>query len=319
MEVEAASSAGDDRPHSKRRITRACLQCRSRKQRCLPNGATPGPRTACKRCHHYRITCSFETEQPVHPTTSRSGLAQLVVDLERRLNAHEIRIAQLEASDQQANARTLLPPTGSPISIEEGLGLVSDHLDASGPSGTDPSTFSIDAVDVGPPIATLQTLKAMPSSKLMNLRTQPPNDEAGSSLSVHNAFDPIARGIFSEEEASKALNIYFDNCHPSAPFLETRLRHDIPELQSHRSILLLAVCSVGARYWPSDVDGASIYGPHPMLDELTALLDKAISRLLLRPTAADVSLDTVRVLLLYVQWMPFNQDRRSSRHNEVRH
>lgn len=41
---------------------------------------------------------------------------------------------------------------------------------------------------------------------------------------------------------------------------------------------------------------------------LTSLLDKAVSQLLLRPTSADVTLDSIRVLLLYAQWMPYNQD-----------
>lgn len=36
------------------------------------------------------------------------------------------------------------------------------------------------------------------------------------------------------------------------------------------------------------------------------MLDKAVSKLLLRPTPSDVSLDSVLVLLLYAQWMPCN-------------
>ncbi|KAJ5724577.1 hypothetical protein N7493_006305 [Penicillium malachiteum] len=43
---------------------------------------------------------------------------------------------------------------------------------------------------------------------------------------------------------------------------------------------------------------------HPKFNELTCLLDKAVSRLLLRPTPSDVTLDSIRVLLLYAQWMP---------------
>ena len=38
------------------------------------------------------------------------------------------------------------------------------------------------------------------------------------------------------------------------------------------------------------------------------MLDKAVAQLLLRPTSADVTLDSIRVLLLYAQWMPYNQD-----------
>src|SRR6187402_2629889 len=51
----------------------------------------------------------------------------------------------------------------------------------------------------------------------------------------------------------------------------------------------------------------SIQRLHPNYFELTALLDIAISRLILRPTPSDVTLDSIRVLLLYVQWMPCSQ------------
>jgi hypothetical protein len=49
-----------------------------------------------------------------------------------------------------------------------------------------------------------------------------------------------------------------------------------------------------------------VRGMHPRFSELTAQLDHAVSRLLLRPTPSDVSLDSIRVLLLYAQWMPCN-------------
>lgn len=43
---------------------------------------------------------------------------------------------------------------------------------------------------------------------------------------------------------------------------------------------------------------------HPRYSDLVTLLDAAISRLLLRPTLADATLDTIMSLLLYLQWMP---------------
>lgn len=52
-----------------------------------------------------------------------------------------------------------------------------------------------------------------------------------------------------------------------------------------------------------------VQGLHPSFFGLTTLLDMAISRLLLRPTPADVTLDSIRVLLLYAQWMPCRPDR----------
>ncbi|KAJ5585155.1 uncharacterized protein N7459_004955 [Penicillium hispanicum] len=47
---------------------------------------------------------------------------------------------------------------------------------------------------------------------------------------------------------------------------------------------------------------------HPSFNNLTNLLDKAVSRLLLRPTPSDVTLDSIRVLLLYAQWMPCSRE-----------
>lgn len=48
-------------------------------------------------------------------------------------------------------------------------------------------------------------------------------------------------------------------------------------------------------------------GLHPRFFDIIKLLDTAVSRLLLRPTPNDVSLDSIRVLLLYAQWMPCSQ------------
>ena len=48
-------------------------------------------------------------------------------------------------------------------------------------------------------------------------------------------------------------------------------------------------------------------GLHPRFFDLAALLDLAVSHLLLRPIPSDVTLDSIRVLLLYAQWMPCSQ------------
>jgi hypothetical protein len=56
---------------------------------------------------------------------------------------------------------------------------------------------------------------------------------------------------------------------------------------------------------PSD---ASICCVHPRFNDLTNLLDKAVSRLLLRPPPSDVTLDSICVLLLYAQWMPCSDE-----------
>ena len=61
---------------------------------------------------------------------------------------------------------------------------------------------------------------------------------------------------------------------------------------------------------------------HPQYPDLIVLLDQSISRLLIRPTPLDVSLDSIRALLLYAQWMPFNHETHKqrppkSRYNDV--
>lgn len=60
-------------------------------------------------------------------------------------------------------------------------------------------------------------------------------------------------------------------------------------------------------------------GLHPSFLDLTAMLDSVISNMLLRPTPADVCLDSIRVLLLYAQWMPFRAEgtHLKSRYNDV--
>lgn len=47
---------------------------------------------------------------------------------------------------------------------------------------------------------------------------------------------------------------------------------------------------------------------HPRYPDLAEILDKAIARLLLNPDTADVSLESLQILLLYAQWMPCGQD-----------
>ncbi|KAF4633609.1 hypothetical protein G7Y89_g4508 [Cudoniella acicularis] len=56
-----------------------------------------------------------------------------------------------------------------------------------------------------------------------------------------------------------------------------------------------------------DID-LNFQGLHENYRSLVALLDVSISRLLLQPKISDVNLDHIRCLLLYIQWMPVEQD-----------
>ena len=78
------------------------------------------------------------------------------------------------------------------------------------------------------------------------------------------------------------------------------LRHTCP-------VLFLVICTIACRFWPTRSRGSRHTRTlHPRYAMLTALLDIAISRLLLNPSPADVTLDSIRALLLYAQWMPLS-------------
>ncbi|RDW62413.1 hypothetical protein BP6252_11846 [Coleophoma cylindrospora] len=172
--------------------------------------------------------------------------------------------------------------------------------------------FSMDSIDLGPPIATLRSLGAL------SKESAPPSDSHLNGLhnraSLNNnsrsmSYDPISRGILSSRDAQKAINIFFDHCHPHAPLLSEKLRQSCLDWRASSPTLFLAICSVGARFWGNDISRLdSNQGLHPRFFDLTALLDTAVSRLLLQPTPLDVTLDSIRVLLLYAQWMPCSHE-----------
>ncbi|KKY23692.1 putative c6 finger domain [Phaeomoniella chlamydospora] len=93
-----------------------------------------------------------------------------------------------------------------------------------------------------------------------------------------------------------------------APVLSEGLRGKAVELRKSSPTLFLAICYIGARFWnESGLESDSVLGLHPRFFDLAALLDLAVSHLLLRPIPSDVTLDSIRVLLLYAQWMPCSQ------------
>lgn len=49
-------------------------------------------------------------------------------------------------------------------------------------------------------------------------------------------------------------------------------------------------------------------GLHGNYRAIVALLDSSLARLLLQPILSDVTLDHIRSLLLYIQWMPVEQE-----------
>ncbi|CAK7214645.1 hypothetical protein SEUCBS140593_002251 [Sporothrix eucalyptigena] len=130
----------------------------------------------------------------------------------------------------------------------------------------------------------------------------------------------------SKQEARQAVHIFFTNCHPWAPFLDDELAQKGEELGDRNPLLFLAVVSIGAQFW---AEPASFHGNgtptqphlHPRYFELAALLDTAVSRLLLAPVPSDATIDSVCALLLYSQWMPYlregSDDTVKSRYNDL--
>ncbi|KAL1738189.1 hypothetical protein HDZ31DRAFT_6473, partial [Schizophyllum fasciatum] len=68
-------------------------------------------------------------------------------------------------------------------------------------------------------------------------------------------------------------------------------------------LLFTTICSIGARYWHCQPSSSQSW-LHPRYPQIITQLDQCIMSLLLRPTAADMCLETVQALLLYAQWMP---------------
>ncbi|OQV09778.1 Fungal Zn2-Cys6 binuclear cluster domain-containing protein [Cladophialophora immunda] len=320
-------------PTKTRRIARACLQCRARKQRCLPAEEHASLGAACKRCKRHDVPCSFQTEQQ-DPTISLQGAnadANLLSNIQARLNNHERRLAELEAQGplQQDDGLRLhaLSPNPSTISSQDGYNAGEPRNDgpmaSTDQSSRDPNQRILDmnAVDLGPPISTLRSLGAMHGNQsLRESSSNAQNSGMGIVPTQHRwPLDPILNGVLTMAEACQAINIFFNHCHPMAPVLSEGLRSQPELLRANRPMLFLALCSIGTRFWlPESAFPRGWPTLHPKCSELAVLLDKAVSRLLLRPTPRDVHLDSVVVLLLYAQWMPYSrqgyQDRNDHDH-----
>lgn len=299
-----------------RRVTRACLPCRSRKQRCIPLDQESNGDPSCRRCRNLGITCSFATEPELPPNleTSPSGLAQMIVDLERRVSKQEARIAQLEGESirrlgDSSDAAECTPtgiaashsdhPEGTHIaSLPEGFNEISVPLSR--------SPFNMDNVGLGPPIATLQSLQALTTAPDQYHASHTPPANAIRPPGVE--YDPVSQGILTMREAQQAVDTFFKHCWPMAPFLSTS--YSFLELRTKRTKLFLALCAIGSRFEnPRNVHSHANVTRHPRLTGITTLLDKLVSQLITQPSAHDLSLDSVAILLLIIQWMPLNTRR----------
>ncbi|KAJ7574410.1 hypothetical protein C8J56DRAFT_802909 [Mycena floridula] len=288
--MHEATSAADNKT---RRSARACQACRSRKQRCLYGESLSAP---CERCRAAGKPCSFETENTMvngissprhHPYASGSS-QRMVEQLQVELADHRYRLDALEATILHGTPSRSRSDIGRQVAESSLLHSPSTSLDL---PKAPKRHFSMDHISLEAPIATLRTLgRSIPGdeSESSPLPRSPSYD--GHSQGRRSS-DPITSGLVALEDAQRLL--------------------DIP-------VLLTAICSIGARYWPNELHKSSSRTLHPRYHELISLLDQCIMSLLLRPSSSDMNLEAVQAILLYVQWMPLEPNPKGGRNSQPR-
>ncbi|KEQ99280.1 hypothetical protein AUEXF2481DRAFT_36596 [Aureobasidium subglaciale EXF-2481] len=305
-------SQAHEPPEKSRRTNRACLNCRSRKQKCPAPSAGFGQQAPCSRCQQLSLRCSFEIETARDITTnaSPSKVVEYILDLQRRLDSHEQRLITLEGGDTSSQ---VLRPDVTPISYDETYQLES----AAQPSSSaivqvamHEHRFDMDHVSLESPFATLRSMRAGVDAPTYENRSH--RTEHRALLTQRQTDDVIARGVLTLPEAEKAVEVYFSCSHLHAPFISEAFRNDPSSMRFAIPAVFLGICSIGARFWGQDLtqQAQPVWVAHPQIQEIVALFDDCISRLLLRPASSDISLDTVQALLLYAQWMPCDRTTR---------
>ncbi|KAH8895328.1 hypothetical protein GQ53DRAFT_49766 [Thozetella sp. PMI_491] len=228
-------------------------------------------------------------------------MAEMVVDMQRRLNAHEARIAELESA---ARGPGLPSQTSNSVYrqnhevVEHDASSLSDmgaeeledsalNYGAQGQaSKSEPSRVRLDILELASPIATLKSLGALDARRSDGF----------------SPYDPIILSVLSAQEAQDAIDIYFDNCHPWAPVLSEDIRITGMSLRRSNPALFLSIVSVGCRFWHRG-------SPHTRYHDLVKLLDSILSNLILCPTPHDAGLDSIRAIMVYLQWMPCTRNK----------
>ncbi|TVY35694.1 putative transcriptional regulatory protein [Lachnellula subtilissima] len=347
-------SPDDGAPAGKlRRISRACNQCRNRKQKCDGQSHTE-PLQPCQRCCQLGFTCSFTTT-PLENEVENSAIAiKKVGKIQKQLLDHQKRIEDLEENlrafknadrtpeNGDVNVRDTNPANGGFINsgnVFDGSlpGLngeannqifspattrgqeLSNHVtnpsalgDSTSPSQLPAETpFTMDAVDLDTPMSTLRNIASLSKENVSASRSMtydPIFPMIGRQERRASVFDPVTQGIFTMEEAQQSFDIFFEHCHPMAPFLCIQSQRSAALVREASPVLFLSVCAVGARFWQTANRRTNYQGLHENYRAIVALLDSSLSRLLLQPILSDVTLDHIRSLLLYIQWMPVEQE-----------
>ncbi|WRT67574.1 uncharacterized protein IL334_004546 [Kwoniella shivajii] len=307
-----------------RRTSRACLQCRKRKQRC------DGASVPCERCQRVGKECSFlldgiiegEKENDGVEVKWGSGQAKVLqgmkddMDILRkdesiglirhfRMENAQRRIQHLERglSARQDN----LARAGSPVAQIMQYDVPETQVPPANPPALSPAAL-INGRFSHAPIQTLHGLLPSPSS-LVPPSTLPQHGTNG----VNNldtqarrrspALDPVSRGVLSAQEAQRLFDIFFAACHELAPCSSSKSQSNASDLRQRSPFLFTSICLIGARYWEMDDPVSSTRNwLHPRYSDLVSISDEHIRNLLLKPSSSDFNLSTIQALLLSIQW-----------------
>lgn len=115
----------------------------------------------------------------------------------KRINQHEARIHELEGQLGKETA----------LSGREGLAKPtpdSSEFPNSSPSNISEARSNMDKIDLGPPIATLRSLRALAKEDSLSIA---PTSNPRTSKKHHDSYDPVLKGILSFEDAQRAIDM----------------------------------------------------------------------------------------------------------------
>ncbi|KAL2879199.1 hypothetical protein SGCOL_005322 [Colletotrichum sp. CLE4] len=353
IETDADRRAGGPRPAKIHRASKACIQCRGRKQKCSgPGGGSSAglsasapedqARRPCRRCAESAVQCSFTTDtndQGFDDADAASRNARKLDRMQKQINEQNDRINQLETTVRNLSTTTTIVAQGgkTPGSCTSGTDITNPHLPQT-MIGTRRSNDEVNELAI-PPLSKRARIRkdgvfasgpamfqdvgpgrrsdaqgvvdfGTPMSMLRHLRHD------NSDMSMENeALDPTMCGVMSTDQAQESFDTFFNHCHRWAPLLCPQTQTSAAAIRRACPTLFISVCCIGYRFTNTSTPDAQ-----RRYMALVSLLDHSLSRLLLRPNLADVNLDHIRAILLYIQWMPIDNisnPTRSIRYNAI--
>ncbi|ORY23121.1 hypothetical protein BCR39DRAFT_549915 [Naematelia encephala] len=330
-----------------RRTIHACVQCRERKQKCggvtaqATCVACAGRHVRCSfedeardpRFNPYlRIqsvplresngsvgaavsqqtpavgSTSNRQQAQVSPAVSQDDMANRLRYMQDRLRALEDALqTQQRPSPDSSQQRTAKDSFTSPVANDGFVPHIEGQFETAHKSpqistGSHVEMAQIPVIQSSPRMPTSDSTSPStrfngPMKVLQDLGT----DDA---IDMEN-HDPISRQFLTFGEASVAFNLFFSKCHPNAPFLDSRSDMNMKDVRSRNIALFLNIVVVGARFWGQSSKKDSWL--HPRYTSLVSLLDREMTRLILRPRPADLCLETVQAWMIYSHWMPVDK------------